>query len=189
MEISECQIIEKCQKGDLADFGLLYDSYIKKIYNYIYWRVSDKDTAEDLTSQTFFKALEKINTYRSDRGSFSSWLYRIARNNVIDHYRQNRPTSDIEQAWGINGGDDIENSLSDRQELERVEQYLELLSPEQKDIVMMRLWDELSYKEIAEIMGKSEASCKMMFSRVTSRMRQDLTVIMILALIAGNFTN
>ncbi|HNP75021.1 MAG TPA: RNA polymerase sigma factor [bacterium] len=189
MEISESQIIEKCQKGDLADFGLLYDRYIKKIYNYIYWRISDKDTAEDLTSQTFFKALEKINTYHFNKGSFSSWLYRIARNNVIDHYRQQRPTSDIERAWGISANDNLEQELSDRQELTRVEQYLERLSPEQKDVVMMRLWDELSYQEIAEIMGKSEASCKMMFSRVAGRLRQDLAVIMMLALLAGNFPN
>ena len=86
MENDEFAIVQSCQKGSVEDFGRLYDLYIKKIYNFIYYKTHHQETAEDLVSIVFTKALKKINTF-DNSGTFSAWLYRIARNTVIDHYR------------------------------------------------------------------------------------------------------
>ncbi|MEK9181005.1 MAG: sigma factor [Patescibacteria group bacterium] len=80
MENSESELIIACQKGELENFGQLYDQYIDKIYRFIYYRTRHKETAEDLTAQTFQKALEGVCGYNAGRGRFSSWLYQIARN-------------------------------------------------------------------------------------------------------------
>jgi len=104
---NEKDIIVSCQQGDLEKFSWLYDKYIKKIYDFIYFKTTHKETAEDLTSQTFFKALEKIKTFNSDKGTFSAWLYQIARNTVIDHYRTMKKTVDIDDVWDMAEDQDI----------------------------------------------------------------------------------
>src|SRR6056297_2278284 len=87
MKQRESQAINNCQQGQLDSFNWLYERYIKKIYNFIYYKTMHQETAEDLTSQTFIKALNKINSFDSEQGTFQAWLYKIARNTVIDHYR------------------------------------------------------------------------------------------------------
>ncbi len=88
--VNDDSIIMSFKGGEAEKFGLLYDKYITKIYTYIFYQIRHKETAEDLCSQTFFKALEKINTYKMGSNNFSAWLYKIAKNNVIDHYRQKK---------------------------------------------------------------------------------------------------
>lgn len=183
MEYSEIEIIEKCQAGDLKDFSLLYDSYVKKIYDFIYYRTNHKETAEDLTSRAFMKALEKIGSFDSGKGSFSSWIYRIARNSVIDHYRTKKNDTDIADLWDLDSGDDIEREFDAREKLKKVDQYLKTLKSEQREILIMRVWQEMSYKEIAEILGKSEASCKMSFSRALIKLKKEMPLSLLLLLL------
>ncbi len=166
--------VAACQEGDLTQFAQVYDAYIQKIYNFIYYRTIHKETAEDLTSTTFMKALEKIGSFDAGKGSFSSWLYSIARNTLIDHYRTDRKTKSIENFWDLKSKDDVEHDVGVYRQLEDVEQYLAELKPQQRSIVIMRVWDGLSYAEIAEITGASEASCKMNFSRTIRQLRNAL---------------
>lgn len=172
--INEQEIIKACQNGELAQFGQLYDAYIKKIYDFIYYKTTHKETAEDLTSQTFFKALEKIKTFSPERGNFSSWIYQIARNTVIDHYRTKKEAIDIEDVWDLAGREDIERDLDLKGKLEKIEKYLGTLKHEQREIIIMRVWQDLSYQEIAAILCKSEASCKMVFSRAIIALRKEM---------------
>lgn len=182
-EINDKDIVVLCQAGDFEQFGILYDKYVKRIYEFICFRTSHKETAEDLTSKTFMKALEGIKSFNADKGSFSSWLYTIARNSVIDHYRVSKNVSDLSQAFDLASSDDLESDQDIKNKLEEVKAYLEKLKPEQREIIMMRVWEGLSYKEIAEIIGKSEDNCKVIFSRAINLLRKDLQVIVLLLLI------
>lgn len=180
MEINqERKIIEKCQKGNLEEFGKLYDCYIKKIYDFVYFKTFHKETAEDIVSKVFMKALENINGFDSKKGLFSSWVYRIARNTVIDHYRTKKSDLNIDDVWGLSSGEDIECDIDSRQKLEQVQGYLKKINPEQREIVIMRVWDGLSYREIADVLGKSETSCRMAFSRATKEFREQLLLFML----------
>jgi len=183
MEINEEKIITECQIGNLDDFGRLYDKYIKKIYDFTYYRVLHKETAEDLTSKIFFKALENINKYQANKGSFSSWLYRIAKNTITDYYRTKKEVIDIADIWDLKSDEDIEKDIENKQELDEIKKYLNKLSPEQREIVIMRVWNELSYKEIAEIIDKSEDSCKMMFSRTITSLRREMPLALFIFLL------
>ncbi|MBD3208004.1 MAG: sigma-70 family RNA polymerase sigma factor [Candidatus Nealsonbacteria bacterium] len=177
--INDEKIAELCQKGNLEEFSRLYNKYVEKIYNFIYYKSFHKETAEDLTSETFLKALKGIKKFDSNKGSFSSWLYRIARNNVIDFYRKKKASS-IDEFWGIDSGEDIVSDIINKERVAEVKAYLKKLDSEKREIVIMRVWDNLPYKEIAEIVGKSEAACKMSFSRVMGQMREDFSLILIL---------
>jgi len=161
-------------KSDIEQFEDLYDRYVKKIYDFIYFRTYHKETAEDLTSITFTKALGKLSSFNPDKGNFSSWLYRIARNTVIDHYRTNKPTFDIEEVFDLKGSEDFERDFDVQDQLAEVQKYLKKLKPELRELVIMRVWDGLSYREIAEITGKSEDSCKVAFSRVMAKLKMEV---------------
>jgi len=186
MEYVDTAVIKECQHGRIEQFTKVYDAYIKKIYNFIYHKTMHRETAEDLTSTVFMKALENIQSFDESKGSFNAWLYRIARNTVIDHYRTSKDVMDIADAWGLSSKEDILRSVESNEQLERVRGYLETLKPQHREIIIMRVWDQLSYKEIADITGLTEANCKMTFSRAIRRLRDELGMglLSIFALIA-----
>lgn len=167
---TEKAIIEACVRGDTARFAELYDAYIRKIYDFIYYKTHHKETAEDLTSETFFKALKNIRQFDQNR-SFKSWLYGIAHNAVIDHYRTARPTTDIDDVWDLPGEDNTIRDTETKLALAEVQKHLSKLTTIQRDILILRLWQDMPYKEIAEIVGKSEANSKMIYSRAIAQLR------------------
>lgn len=187
MEDFEKQIIQKCQKGDLEEFDRLYEYYFNKIYRFVAYRILDKQTAEDITSQTFFKALKGIKGFNADKGNFSSWIYRIARNNIIDYYRGNKSNLDISKMWKLRSDDDLENEVEIQEKMEQALNALKKLSKEHQEILIMRIWDNLPYKEIALITGKSEENCKVIFFRSIQRLRKEVVLsLIVMSLIIQN---
>lgn len=174
MEEKERQAIHACKEGNLEAFETLYTLYAKRIYNFLFYRTYQKELAEDIASVAFMKALENIRRFDERKGNFSSWLYRIAQNTLIDHTRRERPSTSIEEAFDLGEDDRNEERTDARARLGEVKEYLEKLSEEQQELVRLRVWDELSYKEIAALTGKSEGSCKVMFSRVIAKMQKEL---------------
>src|SRR6266481_3206633 len=85
--IDELELVRRSQTGDRAAFARLYDAYVERIYRYVYFRVADDQLAEDITSTVFLKGWEKLDSYQVGSSPFIAWLYRVAHNTVIDHYR------------------------------------------------------------------------------------------------------
>jgi len=166
-------------------FSNFYEEHVEKIYRFVYYKTHHKETAEDLTSQTFFKVLENIKNFNSKKGNFSSWLYSIAKNTVIDYYRTKRNETDVSDIWDLAGKQDIERDAEFREQLEKAEKYLKDFNAEQRDIILLRVWGDVPYKEIADIVGKSEANCKMIFSRAINQLRKEevFALIVLLTLI------
>lgn len=180
MDKQEEAAIKKCQAGDPEQFGVLYDKYIKKIYDFIYYKTHHRETAEDLSSRVFMKALEKIDGFDLKRGTFQAWVYRIARNTVIDHYRAAKFEANIEDVWDLSSDYDLERDLDAKTKLEKVRKYLAKLKSTERDIVIMRVWQGLSHKEIAAAIGKSEAGVKMVFSRTMGKLRREMPLALFL---------
>jgi RNA polymerase sigma-70 factor (ECF subfamily) len=179
----ELAAIEACQAGMLGRFDDLYQLYAEKIYRFIYFKTFHRETAEDVTSDVFMKALERIRQFDASRGTFFAWMYRIARNTVIDHYRTSHPAEDIENGWALSSSTDIERDAEANVALEKVQDALRLLKPEQREVVIMRLWDGLSHKEIADILGMTESNVKQVFSRTIRKLREDFGDALIAMLI------
>ena len=186
MNVDEEKIlIDKCRSGDQDAFGAIYDSYVRKIHDFIYYRTHHRETAQDLTSEVFLKAVRGLASFDATRGSISSWLYRIARNTVIDHYRTRHSELDIDDAWGLSAGGDASADVDALMKLEGVRTELRKLKSEQREIVIMRVWEELSYREISEILGKSEANCKMIFSRSIKQLRASLPLAALIVFLSS----
>ncbi len=173
MDSKEQKFNKDCLGGDLKKFGGLYELYIDKIYKFIYFKTHHKETAEDIVSQTFFKALSNIKSFDPSKGKFSSWLYRIARNCVIDYYRTKRTEVDIYDIWDLADRQDVKRDTELKDKLGQVEKYLGKMTDQQRDVILMRTWGDMSYREIAEIVGKSEDNCKMIFSRAINKLRKE----------------
>lgn len=170
----QTQAIQKCQSGELAEFAVLYDAYSDSIYKFIYYRIQDRYRAEDLTSEIFFKALKKIDHYNPDLAQFSTWLYQIARNHLVDHYRTFKALDELDEAIEISTSEDIPAELDKSYDAVKVRGAMEKLPLAMKEIIVMRMWEDLSYNEIAERTGKSEAALKMHMSRAMKKLAEIL---------------
>jgi len=131
----------------------------------------------------FTKALEKIDKHDSNKGSFNSWIYKIARNTVIDHYRTQKKDKDIDDVWDLSGDEDVERDTDNKAELEKVEKYLKTITSDQRDIIVMRLWQGMSHAEIAEVLNKSESAVKVAYSRSMKDLRKNVDVLVALMLL------
>ena len=187
MLLHEERLVAECQDGTLESFDALYTHYVQPIYRYIYRRSLERALAEDLTSTTFIKALEKIRQYDASKGPFAAWLYRIARNAITDHYRTHRNHTDIEDVWDLSSDDDTTKHTDDQLTHQQLRDALQTLPSDKREIVLLRLWENLSYQEIAAITGKSEGNCKVIFSRTIAELRTSLSPSLLLLLLLFPF--
>lgn len=163
-------------------FGNLYDLYAKEIYRFLYYRTNNVSVAEDLTSTVFTKALADFKRFTKRSGATErSWLYTIARNALIDHYRSQKQTEEVSES--IAGTDDVSKNTDERMLLQKVVEAMKTLPEAQQEILRLRLWQGLTHQEIADTIGKSEASVKMAFSRALQELRSRLPETLILLLL------
>jgi len=165
------------------DFAALYDQCVRPIFNFIYYKTLHKETAEDLTAETFLKAFKKFDTFDERKGKFSTWLYQIARNTVIDFYKLKKNYLNIDDIWDLSDDKDILQDIENIQRLEKVKSYLKKLDKDQREIIILRVWNDLPYKEIALILGRNEADCRMLFSRAIKQLRDQMPLLLLLSLL------
>jgi len=189
MNYTDVEIVKSFQAGNKEDFVKLYDKYLKQIYSFIYYKTSHKETAEDLTSQTFFKALRYLDAFNFIKNSsFSAWLFTIARNSVTDHYRSSRLFKNIDDIWDLASSEDIVQNFAIKEESAQLLKYLKELDYKQREIVILRVFQDLSYREIAEITGRSESACKMDFSRALKKLKEKIPLeALILIMLMAKF--
>lgn len=176
VEASDEQLLVEQAKRDPEAFGQLYDIYFTKIYAYIYRKTGDRQTAEDLTADTFMKALANIKGYKYTGQPFVAWLYRIASNVVTDYYRAHRTTAPLEEGYHLQAGgltpEEAALQLDDQQAVARA---IQTLSPDQQDVVLLRFSAGLRLKEIAQIIGKTEGAVKALMFRALGGLKAKLT--------------
>ncbi|MEU5973821.1 ECF subfamily RNA polymerase sigma factor, BldN family [Streptomyces sp. NPDC047315] len=157
------ELVERAQAGEAEAFGRLYDQYSDTVYRYIYYRVGGKATAEDLTSETFLRALRRISTFTWQGRDFGAWLVTIARNLVADHFKSSRFRLEVTTGEMLDANeverspeDSVLESLSNAALLEAVRK----LNPQQQECVTLRFLQGLSVAETARVMGKNEGAIK-----------------------------
>ncbi len=165
------KLVKAAQDGSTDSFGRLYELFFDRIYRYIYYRTMHRETAEDLCSKTFLKALDSLDSFKPGRGSFSTWLYRIAANTVSDHFRSAERRESPADVWEIPSEEDHVVDVHNRIYWEKLKPVLMELPAGKRELIMLRIWDDLSFTEIAAVTGKSEASCKMNFGRTLKHLK------------------
>ena len=168
------KLVQEAQQ-DPQQFAVLYDKYFDQIYRYVYRRVSDKDTVHDLVSQTFYDALSHIKSFEWRGYPFSSWLYKIAHNNVLKWYREQSKgqkvnLDDINEIADLTVDQNRDAVVKEKQA--EVQKVLDQLDDEEREIIRLKFFEEVSNIEIAEIMGLSANHIGVKVYRTLKKVKQ-----------------
>lgn len=166
-------LVNQAINGDTQAFGELYTCHVTKIYRYVYYHVHNKERAEDITQEVFFKAWKAIGSCKGKEKTFSSWLYRISHNLIIDNVRKSQKQSSREMELPEDirdAADRMEISLEQR-DLLRV---IGVLSPNQRQVIVMKFIEEMDNREIAESLGKSTGAIRILQMRALETLRKAL---------------
>lgn len=170
---SEEQLIAAAQQ-DLAAFEALYAAYAPRVFGYLYSRVQLHSEAEELTAQTFLAALEQLPRYKH-RGHFAAWLFSIARNKAADSFRA-RPTEELDSARQLAEDTDVLQMVHQRQQLNALRTQIAALPSDQSELLRLRFVADLSFAEIAEILGRTEGAVKKATYRCLDHLQRQLEV-------------
>ncbi|PJF38432.1 MAG: RNA polymerase subunit sigma-70 [Phototrophicales bacterium] len=166
-------------KDDQDAFGEIYERYVKKIYNYIYYRTSNQHDAEDLTARVFYRAMNHIKNYEDKGVPFQAWLYRIAHNLVANWHRDRGrhkiiPLDEFVATSLRSEAPDY--AAESNEEQEQLLAAIRRLPPERQQLLILKFVEQLSNAEIGEIMNRTEGAIKSLYHRTLIALRDDLQI-------------
>jgi RNA polymerase sigma-70 factor, ECF subfamily len=166
-------LVTLAKQGDAEAFGQVYDAYVDRIYRYVYYRLGSHSLAEDLTSETFLRALRRLDSFTYQGKDIGAWFTTIARNLVMDHLKSSRfrlevTTAELLDTDRVSAGvdDEVLTRLQNVALLDAVRQ----LKPEQQECIVLRFLQGLSLAETAEVLGRSEGAVKQLQLRAIKRL-------------------
>jgi RNA polymerase sigma-70 factor (ECF subfamily) len=169
------RLVVQAKEGDTFAFAQIFDLYQEPVYRYIVTRVYRPSDAEDLTQLVFVKALEALPRYESRGIPFGGWLFRLARNTVIDFVRTRHEHAELEVVAGRAGEEAGPEEVAQlREDLDGVALALAALTEEQREVVVLRFFSGLSAREAAEAMGKQEGTVRGLQFRAIAALRRHL---------------
>ena len=174
-QVREARLIDRARHDPTA-FGELYERYVERIYAYIYHRVGNTQESEDLTARTFYRALDRLETYE-DRGlPFSAWLFRIAHNLVANWHRDQsrRRFLPLDKLWRDSGDRSLESLIEQEERHAELWAAIERLPADRRDLLIHKFGSRLSNLEIGDLMDKSETAVKSLYFRTLAALRKDL---------------
>lgn len=179
-------LIQKAKSWDLSAFGDLYESSYDRVYRFLFYRTLDTTHTEELISDVYTKAMKNISKLRwESEWEFYSWILQIAYTTFIDHSRVTHDDTSLDDVeWEPSYTTDMDGDIDNRDKLRAVLDYINTnLSERDKNIIMMRIWDDMSYEEISKITGESVSNSKKIVSRVLEKISANVSAFCLLALV------
>jgi len=157
----EARLVDQAKSGNPEAFAKLYDAYVERVTRYVYFRVSEASDTEDLVSQVFLKAWENLERYKMGSSPFIAWLYTIARNLVIDHYRTKKNALPLEEAIAFPSDMEMrDEEAQTRFDLQAMRDALQFLTSDQQQALILKYIAGLPNDSIAKIMNKQEGTIR-----------------------------
>ncbi len=184
MDLKQEQVLIERAKSDRAAFALLYDKYYGLMFRYILKRTARIAVAQDITADVFYKALKNISCFEWREIPFRAWLYRIAGNEIANHYNNIKHTRNlvaetvcdiVTQQALANEIEEIEQKLDKQQDLFYLHYALAKLSPKYQEVIALRYFEQRQIHEISMIMGKKDGTIKSLLHRALKKMNLIMT--------------
>lgn len=176
--VPDAEYIAQFKAGELEAFGKLYRRYLTPIYRYIRTRVSTDRDAEDLAEMVFLKAFEALEKYEERGVPFSAFLYRIARNAVVDHYRSQEPIDPLEEIERFGGSEaDTEKSIIDQESMQEINKAMVRLPDHYQEVIRLRVIMDMPTDQVAEWMGRKPSTLRVLLHRALKTLRKELGVV------------
>lgn len=175
IELDEPALIEQAKRDGEA-FGKLYELYVDRIYNYVYYRTGNTHDAEDLTARIFYRAIRHIGNYEDRGAPFAAWLYRIARNMVANWYRDDKSQRllPLESAAGRGEQLSPEAAIESMEDRDALLAAIRQLPPERQELLILKFVERMPNAEIGQIMGRTEGAIKLLYYRTLRSLREEL---------------
>lgn len=158
---NEAELAQRASEHDQTAFAELYNAYVEKIYKYIFYKVGNDTEAEDLCEQVFLKAWEAIGRYTWCGYPFSSWLYRLAHNLVVDHYRTRRETVPLHEVLTTSSEpEDPQDSLLQTLDAAELRDAISQLTDDQRQVIALKFIEGYENAEIAQMLNKKEGAIR-----------------------------
>jgi len=170
-------LVTLAQRGDAEAFAAIYEQYVDVVYRYVYYRVGSHHVAEDLTSETFVRALRRLDSYTWTGRDIAAWFVTIARNLVVDHVKSSRYRLEVTTGDMLDGDErapSTESEVLERLRDERLLGALRDLKPDQQECLSLRFLQGLSLAETAEVMGRSAGAVKQLQLRAVRSLHRAL---------------
>ncbi|MDQ1713512.1 MAG: polymerase sigma-70 factor, subfamily [Frankiaceae bacterium] len=168
-------LVARAQAGEAEAFGALYDRYVDVVYRYIYYRVSNQATTEDMVSETFLRALRRITSFTWQGRDFGAWLVTIARNLIADHYKSSRYKLEVATAEMLDADratDGPEDAVLDSMTNVTLLEAVKMLGAEQQECVVLRFLQGFSVSETALAMNKTDGAVKALQYRAVQALKR-----------------
>ena len=177
---NEIVTLNRAIQGDHEAFGKLYEDYVERIFNYVYYRTGNQHDAEDLTARVFFRAMRRIPQYQERGLPVSAWLYRIAHNLVANWHRDRgrRPEISLDDGFtAIPHSEHPEITLLQLEEQDHLLRIIRDLPPERQQLIILKFVEHMSNSEIGQIMGKTEGAVKSLYHRTLLSLRVEMDTL------------
>ena len=178
--MSDIDLVDLAKSNQEA-FGILYERYVHKIYNYIYYRTGNHHDAEDLTAMVFYRAMGHIQNYTERGIPFQAWLYRIAHNLVANWHRDRnrRKIIPLEEYVGPDPQVEVPDQQTElKEEREILLDTIRQLPPERQQLLILKFIEKMPNAEIGQIMGRTEGAIKSLYHRTLSALREEINLRM-----------
>ncbi|MBU1082971.1 RNA polymerase sigma factor [Patescibacteria group bacterium] len=167
------EMLDKARQGDTKSFGQIYELWAESIYRYTYLKTKNEFAAEDLTAETFLKAWKGLKTFKpKPEVKFSTWLFSIARNTVIDYYRTVKQEISFDNLPEI---EDVEGGKELYGEQHELRDKLAHLRPEYREVLELRYVQDISISKVAQIMKKKEGNIRTLTNRALAALKKELS--------------
>lgn len=171
--LTDADLVARARKGEVEAYGELYRRHFDPIFRYLRSRLDDDANAEDLAGIVFLRAYHSLGRYRERGHPFSAYLYQIARNALVDHFRRVRREVDLEEAANLAAPGAAPDEVLARQgEVAAMNRALAALSPDHQEVIRLRVLLALSTAETAQWMGRSEGAARVLLFRALKALRQ-----------------
>jgi len=165
----DVQTVQHALAGDQSALAQIYDAYARSIYRYHLSRVESVPDAEDLTSQTFMAVIEALPRYQH-RNNFTAWIFQIARNKAMDHFRKTHSHSEINESMADPSQSEALEAVVRSESRARLKSLLHLLDEDERELIRLRYTAELSFVEIAQLLGRKEDAVRKSIRRILDRL-------------------
>ncbi len=172
-------LVTQAQQGDSTAFDKLYQHYLTPIFRYLYFKVSAEHIAEDLTQLVFLKAWQSLPRFQQRANPFSAWLYRIAKNVLVDYYRKHKaeiilPADDKVFTTIADQRPNAQQEIEQQEQQQKVRQAIQQLKGEQQEVIILKFINQLTTQEIAQLLNKKEPAIRALQYRALKNLRQFL---------------
>ena len=164
----------KVKLGDLDKMALLFQRYHRALYGFLYHMTAKQEQSEDMVQDVFYRMLKSRHTFTGE-GEFKTWMYHLARNIIKDHYRKSSRNANHYDADAfaekLSGGSQADEALQKKMELKQLQQSIDNLDEQSREVLVLSRYQELKYAEIAQILGISEGAVKVRIHRAINQLK------------------